>query len=298
MLSFSSTIMADMNLWVLIGTGFAAGLLGAMMGVGGGIIIVPVLTLVLGLPMQVAIGSSLISIVINACTATSVYIRNHITNLKLGLLLATALVPGAVTGGILAASLSSPILSLIFGTVMLYVAYTMMPKNPVKKSRGTANDVNGSFGEKEHELHAWLDGCYFDPVVKEEINYQVHRPVAGMSAGFFGGLISSLLGVGGGIINVPVMNLSMKVPVKATVATSSLLLCITAMTGSLIYIHHGYIYPYIVSPLIISVYLGARLGATFAYRARSVTLLRIFTAFLVLTSILMIIKAFNFPDGR
>lgn len=289
--------MVDINLWALIGTGFVAGLLGAMLGVGGGVIMVPILTLALGFPMQVAIGSSLISIVINACTATSVYIRSHITNLKLGLLLATALVPGAIAGGILAAQLTSNILSLIFGIVMLYVAYTMVPKKPALKARGAATNVSRSFTEKEHDSHAWLSGCYFDPAIKEEIVYQVHRPAAGLSAGFLGGLISSLLGVGGGIINVPVMNLVMKVPVKATMATSSLLVCITGMTGSLIYIHHGYIYPYIVSPLIISVYLGARLGATLAYRTGNVILMRIFAAFLALTSVLMTIKAFNFSNG-
>ena len=119
---------ADVNIWVLAGTGFGAGLLGAMLGVGGGFIIVPVLTLALGLPIQYAIGSSLVSIVINACTATGVYIRLHMTNLKLGLLLSCTLIPGAVAGAFLAARLSSPVLTIIFGAVMVYVAYLMMPK--------------------------------------------------------------------------------------------------------------------------------------------------------------------------
>ena len=284
--------MPDINIWALAGTGLVAGLLGAMLGVGGGILIVPMLYLALGIPMQVAIGSSLVAIVINACTATSVYIRSHLTNLKLGLLLACGLVPGAVAGGLLAASVSSPVLSILFGLVMLYVVYTLIPKKkPALKM--AAQQVK----EKEHTSHAWLDGCYHDPAVNEEISYEAHRPATGVIASFFGGIISSLLGVGGGIVNVPVMNLMMKVPLKATIATSTLLLSITTMTGSLIYIHNGYIHPYIVAPLIIGVYLGARLGATFAHRTRSAVLIRIFTVFLALTSILMIVKAFFLMRG-
>ena len=114
-----------------------------------------------------------------------------------------------------------------------------------------------------------------------------------MVTGFFGGVISSLLGVGGGIINVPVMNQLMKVPLKATIATSSLLLCFTTMTGSLIYVFNGYVVPYIVAPLIISVYLGARLGATLAHRTRGTVLITVYSVFLVLTSIIMILKALN-----
>jgi len=283
---------ADINIWILAGTGFGAGLLGAMLGVGGGIFIVPILTLALGLPIQYAIGSSLVSIVINACTATSVYIRKHMTNLKLGLLLSCTLVPGAVAGALLAAQLSSPVLTAVFGALMIYIAYLMWPK---KQRRLTPEQAEAArlVHEKEHASHAWLDGCYYDPAVKEEINYQVHRPAVGMVTGFFGGVISSLLGVGGGIINVPVMNQVMKVPVKATIATSSLLLCFTTMTGSLIYAFNGFVIPYVIAPLIISVYLGSRLGATFAHRARGTALMVIFTIFLLITAAVMILKALN-----
>ncbi len=85
-----------------------------------------------------------------------------------------------------------------------------------------------------------------------------------MTIGFFGGVISSLLGVGGGIVNVPVLNLLMKVPIKAAIATSSLLLCFTTMTGSIIYAYNGYVMPYIIAPLIPGIFLGAQLGARIA----------------------------------
>jgi len=283
---------ADVNIWILAGTGFGAGLLGSMLGVGGGFIIVPVLTLALGLPIQYAIGSSLISIVINACTATSVYIRCHMTNLKLGLLLSCALVPGAVTGAFLAARLSSPVLTVIFGALMIYVAYLMMPKKQ-RKLKPAQVEAAGTVHEKEHASHAWLDGCYYDPAVNREIAYQVHRPTLGLVTSFFAGVLSSLLGIGGGIVNVPVMSQFMKAPLKATIATSALMLAFTTMTGAIIYIFNGYVVPYVVAPLIISVFLGARLGAALAHRSRSALLMWIFAFFLAVTAVLMILKALN-----
>ncbi|MBN1690333.1 MAG: sulfite exporter TauE/SafE family protein [Dehalococcoidia bacterium] len=286
------TMPADVNIWILGGAGFAAGLLGSMLGIGGGFIIVPVLTLALGLPIQYAIGSSLISIVINACTATSVYIRLHMTNLQLGLLLSCALVPGAVAGAFLAASLSSPVLTTIFGLLMVYVAYLMMPKKHRRLAPEQA-EASKKVSEKDHAPHAWLDGCYYDPAVNREIDYQVHRPVTGLVTSFFAGVLSSLLGIGGGIVNVPVMNRFMKVPLKATIATSALLLAFTTMTGAIIYIFNGYVVPYIVAPLIICVFLGARLGAALAHRSRSVLLMWLFTFFMAVTAVLMILKALN-----
>jgi len=283
---------ADVNIWILAGTGFGAGLLGSMLGVGGGFIIVPVLTLALGLPIQYAIGSSLISIVINACTATSVYIRCHMTNLKLGLLLSCALVPGAVAGAFLAARLSSPVLTVIFGALMIYVAYLMMPKKQ-RKLKPAQVEAAGTVHEKEHASHAWLDGCYYDPAVNREIAYQVHRPTLGLVTSFFAGVLSSLLGIGGGIVNVPVMSQFMKAPLKATIATSALMLAFTTMTGAIIYIFNGYVVPYVVAPLIICVFLGARLGAALAHRSRSALLMWIFAFFLAVTAVLMILKALN-----
>ncbi len=286
---------ADINIWILAGTGFFAGLLGAMLGVGGGFMIVPVLT-VLGLPIQYAIGSSLISIVTNAATATGVHIRNHLTNLKLGLLLSTTLIPGAVVGASIASRLSALVLTILFSLLLLFVAYYMIPW---KQRRLTAAEIEEQkrVNEKSHASHAWLDGSYFDPAVNAEISYQVHRPMVGLVTSFFGGVVSSMFGVGGGIINVPVMNRLMKVPVKATVATSGFLLLTTTMTGSLIYIYNGYLVPYVAGPLCLSVFVGARLGSVIARRVHTRILLIIFSVFLVLMAVLMVLKGLHIFGG-
>ncbi len=285
-------MLPDVNIWALAGTGLVAGTLGSMLGVGGGIMMVPILTLWMGVPMQYAVGSSLVSIVINACTATSVYIDNHVTNLKLGLLLSTTLIPGAVAGAFLASKLSSPVLSLLFGILMVYVCYTLIPRKTRRLSPEQVEAAQDPH-EKVHAPHAWLDGSYYDPAIKEEVSYQAHRPATGMTIGFFGGVISSLLGVGGGIVNVPVMNLLMKVPIKAAIATSSLLLAFTTMTGSLIYAYNGYVMPYIIAPLIPGIFLGARLGTFIARRVQSRALIVIFITFLLVTAVLMILRALN-----
>jgi uncharacterized protein len=283
---------ADVNIWILAGTGLTAGFLGSMLGVGGGFMIVPILTLALGIPIQYAIGSSLVSIVINACTATSVYIRSHMTNLKLGLLLVCTLVPGAVVGAFLAARLSSTVLTIIFGVLLIYVAYSMIPRKTKKLTEEQIVEQLRA-QEKSRQHPSWLDDSYFDPAVNQEISYHVERPGVGMVTGFFGGIVSSMLGIGGGIINVPVMSQIMKMPVKATIATSSLLLCFTTMTGSLIYAYNGYVLPYLIAPLCISVFLGARIGAAVAHRVQSKVLMIFFAIFLGLTAALMILRALN-----
>jgi uncharacterized membrane protein YfcA len=286
---------ADINIWILAGTGFAAGLLGAMLGVGGGFIIVPVLTM-LGLPIQYAIGSSLISIVTNAATSTGVHIRNHLTNLKLGLLLSTTLIPGAVAGALLASKLSAPVLTILFSLLLLPVAYYMFPR---KQRLLNEEELTAQMrvDEKSHASHAWLDGSYFDTAIDEEISYQVHRPTVGLVTSFFGGVVSSMFGVGGGIINVPVMNRLMKVPVKATVATSGFLLLTTTMTGSLIYIYNGFLAPYVAGPLCLSVFIGARLGSVIAQRVHTRILIIIFSIFLVLMAIMMVLKGLHIFGG-
>jgi len=116
------TALTDLNLWALGGIGLVAGAMGSMLGVGGGIIIVPFLTLVLRLPIHVAIGSSLVAIVATSSTATYIYAKDRLTNIKLALLLSTTTTPGAIVGGLIAAITAAPVLSVLFGLVLTYIA--------------------------------------------------------------------------------------------------------------------------------------------------------------------------------
>ena len=288
--------MPDVSIWLLAGTGLFAGLFGSMFGLGGGFLIIPILTLASGIPIQFAIGSSLVSIVINSCTATSVYISNHMTNLKLGLLLCIMLIPGAMVGAVLGTRLPAAVLTFIFGVLLIYIAYTMLPKNQRQPSVEPIQTQDAT-SERSHASHAWLDDSYYDPALGYEVSYQVHHPLAGLITSFFGGVLSSMLGIGGGIINVPVMHKLMQVPDKATVATSSIMLAFTTMTGSMVYAFNGFIVPYLVAPLCIGVYIGARLGAELARRVKGPLIMILFSVLMVLTSISMMLKALNIIGG-
>jgi hypothetical protein len=286
------TPLNDINLWALVGTGLIAGLLGSMLGVGGGLIMVPVLTLALHLPMQVAVGSSLVSIVANACTAAGVYTRSRLTNVKLGLLLETTTIPGAIIGGFAATVIPPSILSALFGLVLIYVAYTMMVRKYLASENDTA-DAPAQLDKSSNNLSASLTDSYRDQKLDKIITYKVNHLPAGLGGGFFAGVLSSLLGVGGGIIKVPIMHLVMGVPMKAAIATSTLMIALTAATGAFIYQYYGNLQPFIIAPLVIGIVIGSRIGVELTQRTGGLWLRRIFGVFLLLVAILMFLKTAN-----
>jgi uncharacterized membrane protein YfcA len=292
-LPFRTTLLNELdlglNLWALGGTGLVAGLLGSALGVGGGFLIVPILTLALHLPIQVAIGSSLVAIVANACTAAGVYTKARLTNVKLGLLLETATIPGAIIGGLAVAFITPSILSALFGLVLLYVAYTMV----VRRNFMSEDVPSADNSVAPDSLSSSLANSYYDQNLGKVVTYKVTHVPAGLGAGFFAGVLSSLLGIGGGIIKVPVMHLVMGLPMKAAIATSAFMIAITTTVGALLYHYQGYIYPFIVAPLVIGIVIGARVGVELAQRAGGILLRRIFGAFLFLVALLMFLKTAN-----
>jgi uncharacterized membrane protein YfcA len=287
------TPLTDINLWALCGVGLIAGLLGSMLGVGGGLIIVPVLTLALHLPIQVAVGSSLVAIVANACTAAGIYTKARLTNIKLGLLLETTTIPGAIIGGFAAAAIAPSILNALFGLLLIYVAYTMVARRYLVSEDALDKDNSANRDNVTTSLSSSLSDSYYDQNLDKAVNYKVNHTSAGLGAGFFAGVISSLLGVGGGIIKVPVMHLVMGVPMKAAIATSTFMIALTAATGAFIYQYQGNIQPFIIAPLVIGIVIGSRIGVELTKRTKGVWLRRIFGIFLFLVAILMFLKTAN-----
>ncbi len=246
----------------------------------------PLLTLALHLPIHVAIGSSLIAIVATSCTASGIYMKNQLTNVKLGLLLGTATTPGAIVGALVAAIIVPSVLSILFGLILIYTAYTMVA-NQSRTDSDTIPEGNIT------KLDDTSTNLYYDQSLDKIVTYKLSHIPQGLTASFFAGFISSLLGIGGGIINVPVMNLVMGVPMKATIATSSFIIAITSTVGALVYYYQGYLYPGIAGPLIIGVVLGALLGTQLTQRAKGSLLRRIFSALLFATATLMFLRAAN-----
>lgn len=277
--------MAEVNIWLLGGTGLFAALLGSMLGIGGGFIIVPVLTLLAHLPIKAAIGSSLVAIVANACLATSRYTRLHLTNVKLGLLMCCTTVPGAIAGGLLAGVLNTAVLSVLFGLVLIYVAYTMITRGDISMQSIASSTANNA--------ESTNTATYYDKAMAKFIGYKITNVPKGMGSSFIAGTLSSLLGIGGGVVQVPVMNIIMTVPIKAAIGTSTFIMALTTATGALVYYFRGDIYPFVTAPLVLGVVPGALLGTALTERIETTKIKRIFGILLLATAILMFLKAAN-----
>ncbi|MBM3154576.1 MAG: sulfite exporter TauE/SafE family protein [Chloroflexi bacterium] len=281
------------NISALVCIGLVAGLLGSMLGVGGGFIIVPVLILALKLPMQVAVGSSLVAIVANSCTAASAYLKTRMTNIRLGLLMETTTVPGAILGAIAATLLASSTLSIFFGIVLLYVSYSMIFRQPAMTEDIAPTTDSTNLDDDSSSFLGQSQSMYYDISQRRPINYEIKRVPWGLTTSFLAGILSSMLGIGGGIIKVPVMHSIMGIPIKVAIGTSSFMIALTTAAGALIYYHNGYVHPSIVTPLIVGVVGGALLGTSLAQRATGAWLRKGFGGLLLVTAILMFLRTAN-----
>ena len=252
------------------------GALGSMLGIGGGVFLIPLLTGLVGLPIKTAIGTSIISVIATSSAAGAVYIGRGLTHSRLAMVLEIATTLGAFTGGITAVLLSPNILAGIFGAVLLYVAYSM---------------GKGYKGETQEAISGALDTSYVDPLTGETVSYGVQNFPAGMGASFLAGNVSGLLGIGGGVIKVPVMNLIMGIPLRAAIATSNFMIGITAATSAIIYYQHGYIDPRAAIPAALGILIGAQAGSRIGGRVRSARLKQMFRWILLIFAVQMFIKA-------
>lgn len=256
--------------------GLLVGGLGSMLGIGGGVLLIPLLTGLVGLPIKTAIGASIISVIATSSAAGAVYVGEGMSHTRLAMIMEIATTLGAVAGGITAVLVSPNVLSGVFGAVLLYVAFTMSRKN------------NGG----GYKLTGLLDTSFTDPRTGQEVSYGVQRLPYGLGASFIAGNISGLLGIGGGVIKVPVMNLMMKMPMRAAIATSNFMIGITAATSAVIYYQRGFVDPNVAVPTALGVLAGAQIGSRIGGKLRSSMLQNIFRWVLVLFSLQMFYKAF------
>ncbi len=254
------------------------GILGSMLGIGGGVFLIPLLTGIIGLPIKEAIGASIISVIATSTAAGAVYIGHGITHSRLAMVLEIATTLGALAGGFTAVLLSPNLLSGIFGAVLLYVAYSM------------AFGFKGRSGVSGAGI---LMTSYVDPLTQETVTYGAHHLAGGMAASFVAGNISGLLGIGGGVIKVPMMNLIMEIPLRAAIATSNFMIGITAATSAIIYYQHGYINPTVAVPTALGILIGAQIGSRLGGKLRSESLKKIFSVVLVIFAVIMFVKAFT-----
>lgn len=275
----------------LILAGAAAGLLGSLLGLGGGILIIPMLVLVLHVPMHIAIATSLLCVIATSSAAASKNVSRGIANVRLGMAMELWTVAGALGGSLLAGRLSGSTLTLIFGVAMGIMAFPM--------ARGVPDQGPEDVGEAEDPepvpdgFVASLDGHYFDPAEGKEMSYRVRRLPVAIAASSLAGVLSGLLGVGGGIIKVPVLTLYCDVPMKAAAATSNFMIGVTAVASAIVYYGRGDVSPFISAASVVGVFVGSRAGSLVAGRIRGTTLRRGFAVVMILIAIQLIWKSLS-----
>jgi uncharacterized membrane protein YfcA len=258
----------------LIGGGVAAGLFGSLLGLGGGILIVPLLTLGFGLPLITAIGVSLVCVIVTSGAAAGVYLERRVANLRLGMTLELFTAIGAMSGGLIAFLVPERYLELLFTGLLIYVALTMARRHDPPLDTGLAPEGPPVEGDDDESTVERLSGP----------GYRVRRIGFGVVGSLGAGVVSALLGIGGGLVKVPVMHVVMGVPLRVATATSNLMIGITASAGAIVYLLRGGIDPYVAAPTAIGVFLGATLGSRTADRIDIRVLRGLFVAILLYTA--------------
>ena len=235
----------------------AAGGFGSLVGIGGGLIIVPVLSTMLGYDIKIAIAASLIGVIATSIAASGHYIATGIADRRLGVTLLVATALGGLTGGIVSRYLDARTLALLFGILLLFVAIQM-----TRQLRGSAAVIHAATSTDD----AGFDSSYIEPTTGQVVGYRASRLPVASAISYVAGNISGLLGVGGGIINVPTMNVVMGVPLRVATTTSTFMLGATAVTSAMLYESSGQLEPMLAAPVALGVFLGARSGALLSKR--------------------------------
>jgi uncharacterized protein len=264
------------------GLSVGAGVFGAMLGLGGGIIIVPTLALLLHVDIRYAIGASIVAVIATSSGAGATYVKERLTNIRVAMLLETVTTSGAIAGAFLSGVVPTRWLYLVFGAVLAYAAAkTWRPP----RQRKTEIQNGGRLWR-----HLRLQGSYFDPARGAEIAYHASHAPSSLAASVFAGVLSGLLGVGGGVVQVPIMNLVMGLPLKVASATSNFMIGVTAAASAGVYFYRGDVNPFVAAPVALGVLVGALLGTHVLRRLATPVLRLIFAVVLVFIAVQMIWK--------
>jgi uncharacterized membrane protein YfcA len=268
---------------ILIGSYFA-GLLGSLTGLGGGFIIIPLLTLLLKVDIHYAIGASLVSVIATSSGSAAAYVKEGITNIRIGMFLEIATTAGAFTGAVLAIYVPTHVIAIIFGLILIFSA-VMSLRNKVEQ-----------IVDKETFLSKKLrlSGSY--PMNDEMIGYSVTNIAGGFFMMVFAGIISGLLGVGSGALKVVAMDGIMRIPFKVSTTTSNFMIGVTAAASAVVYLQRGYIHPGIAMPVVLGVLLGAISGSKILLRTTSSKWLR--WVFAIVVTVLSIQMIYNGIKGN
>ncbi len=279
--------MNVLELTLVIGIGsLLAGFLGALTGLGGGVIIVPLLSLGLGVDIHYAIGASLVSVIATSSGAAAAYVKEGFSNIRIGMFLEVATTLGALLGAYLVSIVSSQIIGVIFGVVLFYSAFQSMLTRHEHPCREDSPKDRLATRLKMH-------GSY--PTALGERRYCVQGVPLGFGLMFGAGTLSGLLGIGSGAVKVIAMDQAMRLPFKVSSTTSNFMIGVTAAAGAGVYLSRGYVDPGLAMPVVLGVLVGSFAGARFLAGARTTLLRRIFGAVVFVLAFEMI---YNSLKGR
>lgn len=258
---------------------FVAGLLGSLTGLGGGVVIIPLLTLGLGVNMHYAIGASLVSVIATSSGAAAAYVKEGITNMRIGMFLEIATTVGAVIGALMAGWMPTNVIAVLFGCILLFSAFSSIQKK-INQEQNISSDP---LAEKLK-----LNGTY--PSNDGIHHYKVTNVRGGFSLMLFAGMMSGLLGIGSGALKVLAMDKIMRIPFKVSTTTSNFMIGVTAAASAVVYFQRGQIIASIAAPVMLGVLIGAMLGSRILVKAQTKSLRWIFAIVVTFLSLQMIVK--------
>ena len=259
-----------------------AGLLGSLIGLGGGVLIVPLLTIGFSLNIRLAIGASIVSVIATSSGAAAAYVRDHLTNVRVGMLLELATSIGAVTGALIAAYLNARVLFILFGCILLFSVLPTIKKLGEDIPKGVVPD------RLSRRFH--LGSVYPDRASGTLVAYDVTSVPTGFGLMYVAGVVSGLLGIGSGALKVLAMDTAMRLPMKVSSATSNFMIGVTAAASSGIYFWRGDVVPLIAAPVALGVLVGATIGAKLLVRFTNKMVRLVFLPVLALVAIEMLLR--------
>lgn len=262
----------------------AAGFLGALTGLGGGVVVTPVLTLLLGVDLRYAIGASLVSVIATSSGAAASFVREGFSNIRIGMFLEVATTIGAIAGALLATHVPTSALSIIFGLVLLHAAWqsthSLPPDQPDDEADSLARKLR-------------LEGTFPSPDGPH--HYRARNVKTGFSIMFGAGALSGLLGIGSGALKVIAMDRAMRIPFKVSTTTSNFMIGVTAAASAGVYLSRGYVDPGLVMPVMLGVLIGSLLGSRILVKAETKSLRLVFSIVILVLGIQML---YNGLAGR
>jgi uncharacterized membrane protein YfcA len=266
----------------LLGAGsLAAGLLGAITGLGGGVVLVPLLVTAFGVDIRYAIGASIVSVIATSSGAAAAYVKDGFSNVRVAMLLEIGTTVGAISGAWLAPHVPTRVLAAVFGLVLLWSADQARHQHD-RAAEGGAEDalaarlrLDSNYPERDGTMRS----------------YHVRNVPAGFGLMYVAGILSGLLGIGSGAVKVLAMDRAMKLPLKVSTTTSNFMIGVTAAASAGIYLRRGYIDPIVAMPVVLGVLSGSLLGSIVLRRARSAQLRKVLVLVIVLLGIEMLVSA-------